>query len=53
MIIGILGPTAGGKTAFSVEIANEFNGEIVSADSVAVYKGFDIGSAKPTNHNFS
>ena len=47
MIIGILGPTASGKTALSIEIAKEFGGEIVSADSVAVYKGFDIGSAKP------
>ena len=48
MIIALLGPTATGKTALSVHIANEFLGEIVSCDSVAVYKGFDIGSAKPT-----
>ena len=48
MIIALLGPTATGKTALSVDIANEFLGEIVSCDSVAVYKGFDIGSAKPT-----
>ncbi len=48
MIVALVGPTATGKTALSVEIANEFGGEIVSCDSVAVYKGFDIGSAKPT-----
>ena len=48
MIIALLGPTATGKTALSIDIANEFDGEIVSCDSVAVYKGFDIGSAKPT-----
>ena len=48
MIVALLGPTATGKTALSIDIANEFRGEIVSCDSVAVYKGFDIGSAKPT-----
>lgn len=48
MIIAVLGPTASGKTGLSIELAQEFKGEIISADSVAVYKGFDIGSAKPT-----
>ena len=48
--IGILvGPTASGKTALSVEIAAHLDAEIISADSIQLYKGFDIGSAKPTH----
>lgn len=46
LIIG--GPTAVGKTATSIEMAKRFNGEIVSADSMQIYKYMDIGSAKPT-----
>lgn len=46
--IFILGPTAVGKTYFSVKLAKEINGEIISADSVQIYKGLDIGSAKVT-----
>ena len=46
--IAIVGPTASGKTAMSIELAKRINGEIVSADSRLVYKGFDIASAKPT-----
>lgn len=42
----IVGPTAVGKTSLSVEIANRYNAEIISGDSVQVYKGLDIGSAK-------
>jgi tRNA dimethylallyltransferase len=44
----ILGPTGSGKTALSLALAGKFQGEIVSCDSVAVYRGMDIGSAKPT-----
>ncbi len=44
----ILGPTGSGKTALSLALAREFEGEIVSCDSVAVYCGLDLGSAKPT-----
>ena len=44
----ILGPTGSGKTGVSIEIAKALNGEIVSADSRAVYNGMDIGTAKPT-----
>jgi len=44
----IVGPTASGKTAMAVEIAKRLDGEVISADSVAVYAGLDIGSAKPT-----
>lgn len=43
----ILGPTASGKTALSIALAKACNAQIVSADSVQVYKGMDIGSAKP------
>lgn len=47
-ILAIVGPTASGKTATALRIAREFDGELVGADSVQVYRGFDIGSAKPT-----
>ena len=47
-VIAIVGPTASGKTAYSIELAHKLNGEIISADSRLVYKGFDIGTAKPT-----
>lgn len=47
-VLCIVGPTACGKTALSVAIAQAFSGEIVSADAVAVYRGLDIGSAKPS-----
>jgi len=47
-IIAIVGPTATGKTKFSIELAQKIDGEIISADSRLVYKGFDIASAKPT-----
>lgn len=47
-IIAIVGPTASGKTAMSIEFAKKYNGEIISADSRLVYKGFDIATAKPT-----
>jgi len=44
----ILGPTASGKTALSLALAEKFNGEIVNCDSVAMYREFDIGTAKPS-----
>jgi tRNA dimethylallyltransferase len=46
-IIAITGPSASGKTALSVNLAQELNGEIISVDSRQIYKGLDIGSAKP------
>lgn len=46
-VIVILGPTASGKTALSVELAKEINGEIISADSMQIYKHMNIGTAKP------
>lgn len=47
-VIAVVGPTASGKTAFAVDLAEKIGGEIISADSRLVYKGFDIGTAKPT-----
>ena len=47
-VIAIVGPTACGKTKMAVELAKQIDGEIVSADSRLVYKGFDIAAAKPT-----
>ena len=47
-VLVICGPTASGKTALSVACAKAFDGEIVSADSLLVYKGLDIGTAKPS-----
>jgi tRNA dimethylallyltransferase len=48
LVILILGPTGSGKTALSLALARDFQGEIVSCDSVAVYRGMDLGSAKPS-----
>lgn len=47
-LIVIVGPTASGKTGLSIKLAKEFNGEIISADSRAIYRGLDIGTAKPS-----
>ena len=47
-VIVICGPTASGKTGLSIELAKKINGEIVSADSMQIYKGMNIGTAKPT-----
>ena len=47
-IIGVVGPTASGKTAFAIETALKRNGEIVSCDSMQIYKYMDIGTAKAT-----
>jgi len=46
MIVQLIGPTASGKSELAITLAQKFRGEIISADSVQVYKGFDIGSAK-------
>ena len=47
-VIVIVGPTASGKTSLSIKLAKAFNGEIISADSMQVYKGIEIASATPT-----
>jgi tRNA dimethylallyltransferase len=48
-LIGIIGPTASGKTALAMALARAFDGEIVSCDSTAVYRGLDIGTDKPSD----
>ena len=47
-IIAVVGPTASGKSDLAVSLAERFNGEIVNYDSVQVFRGLDIGSAKPS-----
>jgi tRNA dimethylallyltransferase len=47
LVVVVLGPTASGKTALSLTIARRFRGEIVNCDSVAMYRDFEIGTAKP------
>lgn len=47
-VIAIVGPTASGKTKLAIDLAQNLNTEIISADSRLVYKGFDIGTAKPS-----
>ncbi len=52
-VIAVVGPTASGKSDLAVEICLKFNGEAVSADSMQIYKGLDIGTAKPTCEELS
>ena len=47
-VISVVGPTASGKTRLAVELAKHFNGEIISADSMQIYQGMAIATAKPT-----
>lgn len=47
-LVAIVGPTASGKTALAVEVANRYDGEIICADSRTIYRHMDIGTAKPT-----
>ena len=47
-IIVVAGPTASGKTRLGIKLAQKYNGEIVSADSMQIYRGMDIGTAKAT-----
>ena len=51
LAILLLGPTGSGKTALSLELGERFDGEIVSCDSVAVYRGMELGTAKPTKED--
>lgn len=48
LLVVVLGPTASGKTALSLALAERFHGEVVNCDSVALYRDFEIGTAKPT-----
>ncbi len=52
-LLVVVGPTASGKTSLAVELAGALGGEVVSADSVQVYRGFDVGSGKPTTEELS
>ncbi|MBP3820642.1 tRNA (adenosine(37)-N6)-dimethylallyltransferase MiaA [bacterium] len=52
-LIAVVGPTASGKTSYAIELAKKVDGEIISADSRLVYKGFDIGTAKPSKDEMS
>ena len=47
-VIAVVGPTASGKTQMAIKLAKKYNGEIISADSRLVYKGFNIACAKPS-----
>lgn len=49
-ILVIVGPTASGKTSLAIELAKIYNGEVISADSMQIYRGMDIATAKPTTH---
>ena len=47
-VIVVVGPTAVGKTALSIELAKKYQGEVISGDSMQIYRGLDIGTAKVT-----
>ena len=52
-ILAVTGPTASGKTALAIELARRLDGEIISCDSMQIYRGMDIGTAKPTKEELS
>lgn len=52
-VIAVLGPTASGKTALSIALAKSLNGEVISADSMQIYRGMDIATAKPTSEEMA
>ena len=52
-IIAVVGPTASGKTSLAVKLAKKFDGEVISADSMQIYKGMDIATAKPDEEEMS
>ena len=52
-VVILTGLTGSGKSSLAIKMAKEFNGEIISADSVQIYKGLDIGSAKESNHTLN
>jgi tRNA dimethylallyltransferase len=53
LVVAIVGPTASGKTELATRLAERIGGEVVSADSVQVYRGFDVGSGKPTRYDLA
>lgn len=48
-IVCVVGPTASGKTKMAVELAKQLGGEVISCDSMQIYRGMDVGTAKPTD----
>ena len=52
-VVAVTGPTASGKTALAIELAKRLDGEIISCDSMQIYKGMDIGTAKPTREELA
>ncbi|MCH7495473.1 MAG: tRNA (adenosine(37)-N6)-dimethylallyltransferase MiaA, partial [Candidatus Marinimicrobia bacterium] len=50
--LAIVGPTAVGKTAIGIQVAKELNGEIISADARQLYRGMNVGTAKPSKEDF-
>src|SRR6185369_14044947 len=46
-LVAVVGPTASGKSSLGIFLANEFSGEVIACDSTQLYRGFDIGTAKP------
>ena len=52
-MVAVTGPTASGKTALAIELAKRYNGEIISCDSMQIYRGMDIGTAKPTKEELA
>lgn len=50
-VVAVVGPTAVGKTALAIKLAQAFNGEIISGDSMQVYRHLDIGTAKQRPRN--
>ena len=52
-VIAVVGPTASGKTALAIALANRLDGEIISCDSMQIYRGMDIGTAKPTKEELA
>ena len=53
MVIAIVGPTASGKSAVGLELAKRIDGEIISGDSMQVYRGMDIGTAKASSEELA
>ena len=52
-VIAVVGPTASGKTALAIALAKRLGGEIISCDSMQIYRGMDIGTAKPTKEELA
>src|SRR5271168_2477845 len=49
LLVAILGPTASGKSALAIHLAQQLDGEVIACDSTQLYRGFDVGTGKPTS----